>query len=69
MARRLAGTDLPGGVRTPTMDERHAPAYGLANGYDAAILIDAAPRGGPPGTLTVLEGGAGGPARSQHGRG
>ena len=30
-------------------------AYDLANGYETAILIDAAPRGGPPGTLTVLE--------------
>ena len=31
-------------------------AYDLADhGYDTAILVDAAPRGEPPGTLTVLE--------------
>ncbi len=31
-------------------------AYALADGYDVAILIDAAPRGNhPPGTLYVLE--------------
>ena len=30
-------------------------AYDLAEGYDTVILIDAAPRGGSPGTLTVVE--------------
>lgn len=30
-------------------------AYELLAGYDAAILIDAAPRGGAPGTLYVIE--------------
>ncbi len=30
-------------------------AYRLLDGYDAAVLIDAAPRGEPPGTLTLLE--------------
>jgi hydrogenase maturation protease len=30
-------------------------AYDLAEGYDTVILIDAAPRGGKPGTVTVLE--------------
>ncbi|MBA3892133.1 MAG: hydrogenase maturation protease [Gemmatimonadales bacterium] len=30
-------------------------AYALQNGYDAAILIDAMPRGEAPGTLFVLE--------------
>ena len=31
-------------------------AYDLADhGYDTTILVDAAPRGEPPGTLTVLE--------------
>jgi hydrogenase maturation protease len=30
-------------------------AYDIANGYDTTILVDAAPRGGPPGTLTVVE--------------
>ncbi len=30
-------------------------AYELLNGYDRAILIDAVPRGEPPGTLFVIE--------------
>lgn len=30
-------------------------AYALQNDYDALILIDAAPRGHPPGTLSVIE--------------
>jgi hydrogenase maturation protease len=30
-------------------------AYALLEGWDAAILVDAAPRGGAPGTLYVLE--------------
>ncbi|GAA1684159.1 hypothetical protein GCM10009733_095800 [Nonomuraea maheshkhaliensis] len=29
--------------------------YALQRDYDAAILVDAAPRGEPPGTLTVLD--------------
>lgn len=30
-------------------------AYALQEPYDAAILVDAAPRGEPPGTLSVIE--------------
>jgi hydrogenase maturation protease len=30
-------------------------AYALLDGYDAAILVDAAARGGDPGTLYVIE--------------
>jgi hydrogenase maturation protease len=30
-------------------------AYALLEGYDAAILLDATPRGEPPGTLYVIE--------------
>ncbi|MFH8370215.1 hydrogenase maturation protease [Streptomyces sp. NPDC018031] len=30
-------------------------AYRLLDGYDAALLVDAAPRGGAPGTLSVIE--------------
>jgi hydrogenase maturation protease len=29
--------------------------YALLDGYEAVILVDAAPRGGPPGTLYVVE--------------
>jgi len=30
-------------------------AYALLDGYEVVLMIDAAPRGGPPGTLYVLE--------------
>jgi hydrogenase maturation protease len=30
-------------------------AYDLADGYETTILVDAAPRGGEPGTITVVE--------------
>ncbi|MEU9207395.1 hydrogenase maturation protease [Streptomyces sp. NPDC048415] len=30
-------------------------AYQLLDGYDAAVLVDAAPRGLPPGTLSLVE--------------
>ena len=30
-------------------------AYALGEGYDVAVLLDAAPRGEPPGTLSVIE--------------
>ena len=30
-------------------------AYSLLDDYDVAILMDAAPRGGPPGTLYTME--------------
>ncbi|MDR3620223.1 MAG: hydrogenase maturation protease [Paludisphaera borealis] len=30
-------------------------AYALLDGYEAVVLVDATPRGGPPGSLYVLE--------------
>ena len=56
VARRLAAEDLPGWVRVADygISGMHL-AYDLADGYETAILIDAAPRGGEPGTVTVLE--------------
>ena len=55
-ARRLAAEDLPGWVRVADygISGMHL-AYDLADGYQTAILMDAAPRGGEPGTVTVLE--------------
>jgi hydrogenase maturation protease len=55
VARRLAAEDLPGWVRVADygISGMHL-AYDLAEGYETAILIDAAPRGGEPGTVTVL---------------
>jgi hydrogenase maturation protease len=29
--------------------------YALGEGYDAAVFVDAVPRGEPPGTLSVIE--------------
>ena len=56
VARRLAFAELPDWVRVADYGTSGMHlAYDLADGYAATILIDAAPRGGPPGTLTVLE--------------
>ena len=56
VARRLAAESLPGWVRVADygISGMHL-AYDLANGYETAILIDAAPRGGEPGSVTVLD--------------
>jgi hydrogenase maturation protease len=56
VARRLAGADLPEGVRVADygISGMHL-AYDLAEGYDTTILIDASPRGGEPGTVSVVE--------------
>ena len=55
VAKRLAAVRLPGWVRVADygISGMHL-AYDLADGYDAAILIDAAPRGDKPGTVTLL---------------
>ncbi|MDP9870132.1 MULTISPECIES: hydrogenase maturation protease [Streptosporangium] len=57
VARRLAGTELPDGVLVTDFGIRGVHlAYELTGGgYDATILLDAASRGSPPGTLYVLE--------------
>jgi hydrogenase maturation protease len=55
VARVLAAEPIPGvkiedyGIRGLHL------AYELASGYDRAIVIDAVPRGGAPGTLYVIE--------------
>ncbi len=56
VARRLAQAALPDGVRVADYGTSGMHlAYDLASGYDTAILVDAAPRGEPPGTVTLLE--------------
>jgi hydrogenase maturation protease len=56
VADRLAGRGLPDGVDVVDFGIRAMDlAYALADGYDAALLIDAAPRGQPAGTLEVIE--------------
>jgi len=56
VARRLAAAGLPDWVRVADygISGMHL-AYDLADGFDTAILIDAAPRGDEPGTVTVLD--------------
>ena len=65
VARRLAERDLPEGVTVADygISGMHL-AHDLSNGYDRAILIDATPRGGAPGTVYVLEPDA--PAEPNH---
>src|ERR1700719_105979 len=55
-AQRLARRPLPEGVRVVDFGIRGLDlAYALLDGYEAVVLVDAAPRGGRPGTLYVLE--------------
>jgi hydrogenase maturation protease len=56
VARRLIQRPWPEGVRIVDFGIRGLDlTYALLDGYDTAILVDATPRGGPPGTLYVLE--------------
>jgi len=57
VARRLKETGLPDGVQVGDYGTSGMHlAYDLADhGYQTTILVDAAPRGETPGTLTVLE--------------
>jgi hydrogenase maturation protease len=56
VARRLAERELPLGVKVADFGIRGMDlAYELQEDYDAAILVDAVPRGGTPGTLYVIE--------------
>jgi hydrogenase maturation protease len=63
VARLLAQRELPAGVKVADFGIRGMDlAYELQEDYDAAILVDAVPRGGEPGSLYVIEPG---PAPSQ----
>ena len=56
LAGRLARTQLPAGVEVVDFGIRGMDlAMALTEGYDAAVLLDATPRGEPPGTLYVIE--------------
>jgi hydrogenase maturation protease len=58
LARRLArrSAELPPGVEVKDFGIRGMSlVYALGEGYDAAILLDATPRGEPPGTIYVIE--------------
>jgi hydrogenase maturation protease len=71
VAARLAGCELPPGVEVVDFGIRGLDlAYALQDGYDAVVLVDAAPRGEPPGTLSVVEpdlDGVGAPVVEAHG--
>ncbi len=56
VARRLAAEDLPDGTRLTDYGIRGMHlAYDLAEGWDTTILVDAASRGGTPGSVYVIE--------------
>jgi hydrogenase maturation protease len=57
LADRLARRELPAGVEVVDYGIRGMDlAYAMADGgYDAVVFLDAAPRGGAPGTLYVIE--------------
>ena len=56
VVQRLARRPLPEGVRVVDFGIRGLDlTYALLDGYEAVVLVDAAPRGGVPGTLYVLE--------------
>ncbi|MGV9455247.1 hydrogenase maturation protease [Streptomyces sp. NPDC003635] len=54
--RALERRPLPPGVRARDFGIRGLDlAYTLLEGYDVAVLVDAAERGHPPGTLSLIE--------------
>jgi hydrogenase maturation protease len=57
VAQRLAGRELPAGVRVADFGIRGVHlAYELVDkGYESTILVDATPRGGEPGTVYLIE--------------
>jgi hydrogenase maturation protease len=56
VVRRVVRRKLPQGVRVVDFGIRGLDlTYSLLDPYDAVILVDAAPRGNPPGTLCVIE--------------
>jgi len=56
VVRRLALRPQPEGVRVADFGIRGFDlAYALLDRYDLVVLVDATPRGGPPGTLYVIE--------------
>ena len=56
LAERLARRALPAGVEVVDFGIRGMDlAYALGDDYDVVVLLDAAPRGGPPGTLYLIE--------------
>lgn len=56
VVKELAQRSLPAGVRVTDFGIRsYDLAYAIMDDYDATILIDATPRGSPPGTVYLIE--------------
>lgn len=56
VARHLMGRPFPPGVRVVDFGIRALDlTYALVDGCDSAILVDAVPKGGRPGTIYVIE--------------
>lgn len=56
VVRRLAAEPLPAGAQVVDYGIRGMHlAYDLLAGYDGLVIVDAVPRGGSPGEITVLE--------------
>lgn len=56
LAERLGRRRLPAGVEVRDFGIRGMElAYAMHDGYEAVLLLDATPRGKPPGTLYVIE--------------
>ncbi|MCY0925294.1 hydrogenase maturation protease [Streptomyces sp. H27-H1] len=54
--RQLSAYELPGHVEAVDFGVRGVHlAYQLLDGYDTLVLVDATARGGPPGTLYLIE--------------
>lgn len=56
VATAMAGRELPDGVELVEFGIRGVHlAYQLLDGYDVLVIVDAAPHGQPPGTVSLLE--------------
>jgi hydrogenase maturation protease len=56
VARRLLREDWPESVQVADFGIRGLDlTFALLDGYDTVILVDAAPRGGKPGTVYIIE--------------
>jgi hydrogenase maturation protease len=56
VARRLMNRQYPEGVQVRDFGIRGIDlAYAMLDDYDALVLVDAVPRGSPPGTLYLIE--------------
>jgi len=68
VARRLGERELPPGARVVDFGIRSVDlSYALQDECDAVVLVDAAARGGSPGTIYVIEPGSGAAAENAAG--